>query len=104
MNLIRRDKGEDGRTAVVPEGTVESGDLGVVDSLDLFEINERRTVGAKHTVEFEEIERAACDVSLGSLGTRAIEVGLRREKKITLLGEPKLLLPRLSGRGVHAKP
>ena len=63
MNFIRRYEGKDGGRAVVPEGAVEFCDFGVVDPLNLFEVDQRRAIGAKHTVEIEEVERAARDVS-----------------------------------------
>ena len=93
VNLVRRYDGKDWRSAVVPERAVKSYDLGVVDPLDLLEVDQRRAIGAKHAIEPEEVKRAARDVRPGRFRRRVFKVGIRREKKVTMFGEPELLLP-----------
>src|SRR5208282_3336379 len=51
LNLIRRDEDKDRSATVVPKGPMEAGDLRKVNSLYLFEVDERGVLRAQNPIE-----------------------------------------------------
>src|SRR5713101_7000420 len=55
MNLIRRDKHQDGCAAMVPKRAVKLGRLRTLNFLNQFEVNEGNVLRAEHAIKVQQI-------------------------------------------------
>ena len=81
MNLIRRDKYENGCAAVVPKRSMKAGDFRSLYSLYQLKVNERSIPGTENPIKLQQVKGAAQDVTLRSVSSRRVQLRFIGEKR-----------------------
>lgn len=102
MDLLGRDEGQYWRPTVVPEFSMEFGDIAGVDAVYLLKVDERNVLSAKDAIELQKLERPPHNVRLRCFGFDGVQVSFASEERFGTVGVDAEIAPPIRSRAHNA--